>query len=150
MIEEQMPPLRKTPVIASTGFQDLFFDSNDFNTKIDKFKNREVKAKEIFTIKEVEKTTAFNFISKFHYLKEAKFFGETVIVASSKEENYNHIPKGYTVPADADYFHCTSNNTIFGTQMKEFPSLDMPIVCDMSSDIFSRVLDFSKFDIIYA
>jgi phosphoserine aminotransferase len=83
-------------------------------------------------------------------IKEAKNFGETVIVASSKEENYNHIPKGYTVPADADYFHCTSNNTIFGTQMKEFPNLDIPIVCDMSSDIFSRVLDFSKFDIIYA
>jgi phosphoserine aminotransferase len=83
-------------------------------------------------------------------IKEAKFFGETVIVASSKDENYNHVPKGYTVPADADYFHCTSNNTIFGTQMKEFPNLDIPVVCDMSSDIFSRVLDFSKFDIIYA
>ncbi|MFM9824744.1 3-phosphoserine/phosphohydroxythreonine transaminase [Flavobacterium sp.] len=83
-------------------------------------------------------------------IKEAQFFGETVIVASSKESNYNHIPKGYTVPSDADYFHCTSNNTIFGTQMKEFPSLDIPVVCDMSSDIFSRVLDFSKFDIIYA
>ncbi len=83
-------------------------------------------------------------------IKEAKFFGETIIVASSKDENYNYIPKNYTVPADADYFHCTSNNTIFGTQMKEFPNLDMPIVCDMSSDIFSRVLDFSKFDIIYA
>lgn len=83
-------------------------------------------------------------------IKEAKYFGETVIVASSKEDNYNHVPKGYTVPADADYFHCTSNNTIFGTQMKEFPNLDIPIVCDMSSDIFSRVLDFSKFDIIYA
>lgn len=83
-------------------------------------------------------------------IKEAKFFGETVIVGSSKEENYNHIPKGYTIPTDADYFHCTSNNTIFGTQMKEFPNLDIPVVCDMSSDIFSRVLDFSKFDIIYA
>jgi phosphoserine aminotransferase len=83
-------------------------------------------------------------------IKEAKFFGETVVVASSKEENYNNIPKGYSVPADANYFHCTSNNTIFGTQIKEFPSLDMPIVCDMSSDIFSRVLDFTKFDIIYA
>ena len=56
-------------------------------------------------------------------IKEAKFFGETVIVASSKEQNYNHVPKGYEVPADADYFHCTSNNTIFGTQMKEFPNL---------------------------
>lgn len=83
-------------------------------------------------------------------IKEAKHFGETLIVASSKEQNYNHIPKGYTVPADANYFHCTSNNTIFGTQMKSFPELDLPIVCDMSSDIFSRSLDFSKFDLIYA
>lgn len=83
-------------------------------------------------------------------IKESKFFGETVIVGSSKEENYNHIPKGYEVPADADYFHCTSNNTIFGTQMKEFPSVNVPLVCDMSSDIFSRVIDFSKFDLIYA
>lgn len=82
--------------------------------------------------------------------KEAKSFGETVIVASSKTENYNHIPKAYNVPSDADYFHCTSNNTIFGTQMKEFPNLDIPMVCDMSSDIFSRTLDFSKFDLIYA
>lgn len=83
-------------------------------------------------------------------IKEAKLFGETVVVASSKESNYTYVPKNYVVPADADYFHCTSNNTIFGTQMKEFPNLEMPIVCDMSSDIFSRVLDFSKFDIIYA
>ena len=83
-------------------------------------------------------------------IKEAKTFGETVIVASSKEQNYNHIPKGYTVPEDADYFHCTSNNTIFGTQMKEFPKLNIPIVCDMSSDIFSRVIDFTQFDLIYA
>jgi len=83
-------------------------------------------------------------------IKEAKAFGETVIVGSSKSENYCHIPKGYEVPADADYFHCTSNNTIFGTQMKSFPDLNIPIVCDMSSDIFSRVLDFSKFDLIYA
>jgi phosphoserine aminotransferase len=83
-------------------------------------------------------------------IKEAKLFGETIIVASSKDDNYNHVPKGYSIPADADYFHCTSNNTIFGTQMKEFPSLDIPVVCDMSSDIFSRVLDFTKFDIIYA
>jgi phosphoserine aminotransferase len=83
-------------------------------------------------------------------IKEAKFFGETVIVGSSKNEHYNHIPKGYTIPVDADYFHCTSNNTIFGTQMKEFPDLDIPMVCDMSSDIFSRNIDFSKFGIIYA
>jgi phosphoserine aminotransferase len=83
-------------------------------------------------------------------IKEAKYFGETVVVASSKEENYNHIPKDYSIPSDADYFHCTSNNTIFGTQMKEFPATNVPVVCDMSSDIFSRELDFSKFDLIYA
>ena len=83
-------------------------------------------------------------------IKEAKAFGETVVVASSKEENYNHIPKDFEIPRDADYFHCTSNNTIFGTQMKSFPNTNIPIVCDMSSDIFSRQLDFSKFDLIYA
>ncbi len=83
-------------------------------------------------------------------IKEAKHFGETVIVASSKEQNYNYIPKNYTVPEDASYFHCTSNNTIFGTQMKSFPETSIPMVCDMSSDIFSRTLDFSKFDLIYA
>jgi len=83
-------------------------------------------------------------------IKEAKLFGEITIVASSKEANYNYIPKGYTVPNDVGYFHCTSNNTIFGTQIKDFPTVPVPMVCDMSSDIFSRVLDFSKFDIIYA
>lgn len=83
-------------------------------------------------------------------IKEASFFGETQIVASSKEQNYNHIPKKYIIPDDADYFHCTSNNTIFGTQINEFPKSNIPVVCDMSSDIFSRVLDFSKFDLIYA
>ena len=83
-------------------------------------------------------------------IKEAKLFGEVTIVASSKDDNYSYIPKGFTVPSDVDYFHCTSNNTIFGTQIKEFPNVSVPVVCDMSSDIFSRVLDFSKFDIIYA
>lgn len=83
-------------------------------------------------------------------IKEAKNFGETVVVASSKEQNYTFIPTEYSIPADAGYFHCTSNNTIFGTQMKSFPELNVPMVCDMSSDIFSRVLDFSKFDLIYA
>lgn len=83
-------------------------------------------------------------------IKEAKAFGETVVVASSKSDNYTHIPKNYTIPNDADYFHCTSNNTIFGTQIKEFPMTKIPVVCDMSSDIFSRQLDFSKFDLIYA
>jgi len=83
-------------------------------------------------------------------IKEAKLFGHTDVVASSKEQNYNHIPTNYVIPADADYFHCTSNNTIFGTQMKSFPITNIPVVCDMSSDIFSRALDFSKFDLIYA
>lgn len=83
-------------------------------------------------------------------IKEAKAFGETVVVASSKEDNYTHIPTDYTIPADADYFHCTSNNTIFGTQMKSFPKTGVPMVCDMSSDIFSRVIDFTQFDLIYA
>ncbi len=83
-------------------------------------------------------------------IKEAKHFGETLVVASSKPENYNFIPKNYSIPTDADYFHCTSNNTIFGTQMQSFPKTNVPLVCDMSSDIFSRVLDFSQFDLIYA
>ena len=83
-------------------------------------------------------------------IKEAKPFGETLVVASSKPENYNFIPKEYNIPIDADYFHCTSNNTIFGTQMHSFPKTTIPMVCDMSSDIFSRVLDFSQFDLIYA
>ncbi|AVR46438.1 3-phosphoserine/phosphohydroxythreonine transaminase [Christiangramia fulva] len=83
-------------------------------------------------------------------IKEAKLFGEVVEVASSKDENFNYIPKSFTIPEDADYFHCTSNNTIFGTQIKKFPSTAKPLICDMSSDIFSRELDFSKFDLIYA
>ena len=83
-------------------------------------------------------------------IKEARMHQEVLEVASSKESNFNYIPKGYKIPSDLDYFHCTSNNTIFGTQMKEFPKLNIPLVCDMSSDIFSRSLDFSKFDLIYA
>ncbi|MBJ2172706.1 3-phosphoserine/phosphohydroxythreonine transaminase [Aureibaculum sp. A20] len=83
-------------------------------------------------------------------IKEAKLFGDVAIVASSKDKNYNYIPKGFEIPADADYFHCTSNNTIYGTQMKSFPKSNSLLVCDMSSDIFSRSLDFSQFDLIYA
>lgn len=83
-------------------------------------------------------------------INEAKIFGEVVEVGSSKEANFNYIPKGYTIPEGLDYFHCTSNNTIFGTQIKEFPATNCSLVCDMSSDIFSRQLDFSKFDLIYA
>ncbi|MGB3144306.1 MAG: 3-phosphoserine/phosphohydroxythreonine transaminase [Maribacter sp.] len=83
-------------------------------------------------------------------IKEAKLFGEVVEVASSKDKNFNYIPKGYTIPKGLDYLHLTSNNTIFGTQFKDFPKTDAPLVCDMSSDIFSRTLDFSQFDVIYA
>lgn len=83
-------------------------------------------------------------------IKEARIFDDIYEVASSKDANYNYIPKGYDIPEDYDYFHCTSNNTIFGTQLKEFPDSPIPMVCDMSSDIFSRALDFTKFDLIYA
>jgi phosphoserine aminotransferase len=83
-------------------------------------------------------------------IKEAKLFGETVVVASSKEKNYSFIPKEFSVPSDAAYIHITSNNTIYGTQMQAFPDFDVPVVCDMSSDIFSRKIDVSKFDLIYA
>ena len=83
-------------------------------------------------------------------IKEAKIYDDIYEIGSSKDANYNYIPKGYEIPEDYDYFHCTSNNTIFGTQMKTFPNSPIPMVCDMSSDIFSRVLDFSKFDLIYA
>ena len=83
-------------------------------------------------------------------IKEAKLFGEVVEVGSSKDENFNYIPKGYSVPKGLDYLHLTSNNTIFGTQLKKFPKTDAPLVCDMSSDIFSRSLDFSQFELIYA
>lgn len=83
-------------------------------------------------------------------IKEAKLFGEVVEVGSSKDEKFNYIPKGYAVPPGLDYLHLTSNNTIYGTQFKKFPTTEAPLVCDMSSDIFSRVLDFSKFDLVYA
>ncbi|MCH7524992.1 MAG: 3-phosphoserine/phosphohydroxythreonine transaminase [Bacteroidetes bacterium] len=83
-------------------------------------------------------------------IKEAKIYDDIYEVASSKDAKYNYIPKGYDIPSDYDYFHCTSNNTIFGTQMKEFPKCSIPLVCDMSSDIFSRQLDFTKFDLMYA
>lgn len=83
-------------------------------------------------------------------MKEAKKFGELVTVASSKDKGYNYIPKDYQIPADLDYLHITSNNTIFGTQLQTFPKAHCLKVCDMSSDIFSRDLDFSQFDLIYA
>ena len=83
-------------------------------------------------------------------IKEAGLLGEVEVIASSKDTNFNYIPKDYNIPSDATYVHCTSNNTIFGTQMKQFPKTDKLLVCDMSSDIFSRKLDFSQFDLIYA
>ncbi|MBT8292118.1 MAG: 3-phosphoserine/phosphohydroxythreonine transaminase, partial [Eudoraea sp.] len=83
-------------------------------------------------------------------IKEAKMLGDVSEVASSKDKNFNYIPKGFVVPNDLDYLHLTSNNTIFGTQIKEFPNTKVPLICDMSSDIFSRQMDFSKFDVIYA
>ncbi len=83
-------------------------------------------------------------------IKEAKKFGTVDVIGSSKESNYSFIPKDYKADSSYDYFHCTSNNTIYGTQMKEFPKVDTLMVCDMSSDIFSSVVDYSQFDLIYA
>ena len=83
-------------------------------------------------------------------IKEANNFGEVVELASSKDQNFNYIPKGYDIPTDLDYLHLTTNNTIFGTQFKDLPKTDVPLVADMSSDIFSRPFDYSKFDLFYA
>lgn len=83
-------------------------------------------------------------------IKEARLFGEVDVVASSKDANFTYIPKDYTVPEDVDYFHFTSNNTIYGTEMRYDPQLPVRLVADMSSDIFSRPIDVSKYDIIYA
>ncbi len=82
-------------------------------------------------------------------IKEAKLFGEVVEVGSSKEDNYTYIPKGYTVPTDVDYFHITTNNTIYGTEIREDYDVPVRMVADMSSDIFSRPVDVSKYDLIY-
>lgn len=83
-------------------------------------------------------------------IKEARLFGEVDVVASSEDANFTYIPKGYTVPADADYFHITTNNTIYGTEMRFDPDAPVRLVADMSSDIFSRPVDVSKYDLIYA
>ena len=82
-------------------------------------------------------------------IKEAKMIGEVEVVASSKDKNYNYIPKGWKVPADADYFHITTNNTIFGTEIKTDLDVPVPLVADASSDIFSRPVDVSKYGLIY-
>lgn len=83
-------------------------------------------------------------------IKEARLFGDVEVVASSRDANFSFIPKGYTIPSDADYFHFTSNNTIYGTEMRYDPESPVRLVADMSSDIFSRPIDVSKYDVIYA
>lgn len=83
-------------------------------------------------------------------IKEAKAFGQVEVVASSKDANYSFIPKGYSIPKEAVYLHLTSNNTIYGSQIHEWPDSPVPIVCDMSSDMFSKPFDASKFGLIYA
>ncbi len=83
-------------------------------------------------------------------IKEAKMIGNTKVIATSEDKNYAYLPKGYEIPTDVDYLHVTSNNTIFGTQMKSFPKTSVPLVCDMSSDIFSKPVDGNQFSLIYA
>lgn len=83
-------------------------------------------------------------------IKEANFVGEANVIASSKEDGFTYIPTDYSVPTDVDYLHITTNNTIFGTQFHTLPNAPVPLVADMSSDIFSKQIDVSKFDLIYA
>lgn len=83
-------------------------------------------------------------------IKEAKYFGEAQVVATSKESNFTYIPKDFEIPADAAYFHITSNNTIYGTQLQEFIKSPVPMIADMSSDIFSRKINVADFGLIYA
>lgn len=83
-------------------------------------------------------------------IKEARLFGEVDVVASSEDKNFSYVPRDYVIPTDADYFHFTSNNTIYGTEVRFDPDSPVPLVADMSSDIFSRPVDVSKYDLIYA
>ncbi|MEK6615787.1 MAG: 3-phosphoserine/phosphohydroxythreonine transaminase, partial [Bacteroidota bacterium] len=83
-------------------------------------------------------------------IKEAQIIGNTKVIASSEDKKFSYIPRTYPISGDSDYLHITSNNTIYGTQMKIFPISRIPVVCDMSSDIFSRKIDCKKFDLIYA
>ena len=83
-------------------------------------------------------------------IQEAKFFGNVDVVCTSKERNYKFIPKDFTIPDHAKYLHVTSNNTIYGTQWHHYPKTSIPLIADMSSDIFSREIDFNSFDLIYA
>ena len=82
-------------------------------------------------------------------LKEAKGIGNAIAIASSADKNYSYIPKGYTIPTDLDYFHITTNNTIYGTEIKEDIDCPVPLIADMSSDILSRRVDVSKYALIY-
>ncbi|MGM9802750.1 MAG: 3-phosphoserine/phosphohydroxythreonine transaminase [Muribaculaceae bacterium] len=82
-------------------------------------------------------------------IKEAKLFGEVDVVASSKDKNYTYVPKEYTIASDSDYFHITTNNTIYGTEIRKDLDVNVPLVADMSSDIFSRPIDVKKYDLIY-
>lgn len=83
-------------------------------------------------------------------IKEAKFVGDVEVIASSEQDEFTYIPKGYSIPTDIDYLHITTNNTIYGTQFKEYPKTSVSMVADMSSDIFSKKIDVSQFDLIYA
>lgn len=83
-------------------------------------------------------------------IKEAKLYGNVEVIASSKDKNFSYIPKDYSIPSNAKYLHITSNNTIFGTQFHNLPDTDVRIICDMSSDIFSRSIDINRYDVIYA
>ena len=83
-------------------------------------------------------------------IKEAEKIGNIEVVASSKQDKYTYIPKDYVIPSDADYLHITTNNTVYGTEIKTFPDTDIPLVCDMSSDILSRNIDYNKFAVLYA
>lgn len=83
-------------------------------------------------------------------INEAKLVGSIDVIATSKDTNYTYIPKGYNIPTDYEYLHLTSNNTIYGTQYQAFPETSLPIVCDMSSDIFSKPIDVNRFGLIYA
>lgn len=83
-------------------------------------------------------------------IKEASQFGKVSVLASSKDQNFSYIPKGYDVPETATYLHLTSNNTIYGTQFKDWPTSNVPFVCDMSSDIFSQPIEIDRFGLIYA
>jgi len=83
-------------------------------------------------------------------IKEVGLLGDVNVIASSEDKNFSYIPKDYEIPSDCDYLHITSNNTIYGVQYKAFPDCSIPLVCDMSSDIFSKKVDVSKFALIYA